>query len=89
MHDRMDQERLPLTHEFLAETLGVQRSTVSLITRTLQTAGLIRQRMGAITIADRAGLEETTCECYGKIRQNFERLLPGTYTHKRGARPIR
>lgn len=89
MHDRMDQDTLPLTHEFLAETLGVQRSTVSLVTRTLQMAGLIRQRRGAITITDRAGLEEATCECYGKIRQNFERLLPGTYTHKRRVRPPR
>src|SRR5215212_9635745 len=43
-HDRMNQDTLPLTHEFLAEMLGVQRSTVSLVTRTLQTAGLISQR---------------------------------------------
>jgi CRP-like cAMP-binding protein len=82
MHDRLDQDTLPLTHEFLAEMLGVQRSTVSLVTRTLQTAGLISQRRGFITVTDRAGLEDTTCECYDKIRRNFERLLPGTYTHR-------
>jgi CRP-like cAMP-binding protein len=82
MHDRLDQDTLPLTHEFLAEMLGVQRSTVSLITRTLQTAGLISQRRGVITVTDRVGLEDTTCECYGKIRRNYERLLPGTYTHR-------
>jgi CRP-like cAMP-binding protein len=81
MHDRMNQDTLPLTHEFLAEMLGVQRSTVSLVTRTLQTAGLISQSRGVITVTDRAGLEETTCECYGTIRRTFERLLPGTYTH--------
>ena len=76
--DRAEQEVLPLTHEFLAEMLAVQRSTVSVVTRTLQTAGLIRQSRGGITVIDRAGLEETTCECYGKIRRLYQRLLPGS-----------
>jgi CRP-like cAMP-binding protein len=79
MHDRADGDTLPLTHEFLAEMLGVQRSTVSAVTHTLQTTGLIRQSRGGITITDRAGLEEVTCECYGRIRQVYQRLLPGTY----------
>jgi CRP-like cAMP-binding protein len=79
MHDRADADTLPLTHEFLAEMLGVQRSSVSVVTRTLQTAGLIQQSRGSITVTDRSGLEETACECYGKIRRLFERLLPGTY----------
>src|SRR5215212_7077052 len=79
-HDRMHHDTLPLTHEFLAEMLGVQRSTVSLVTRTLQTAGLISQSRGVITVTDRAGLEEAACECYRVIRRNFERLLPETYT---------
>jgi CRP-like cAMP-binding protein len=79
MHDRADGDTLPLTHEFLAEMLGVQRSTVSVVARTLQTAGLIRQSRGGITITDRAGLEEATCECYRKIRSVYQRLLPGTY----------
>jgi len=77
--DRMDQDTLPLTHETLSEMLGVQRSTVSLILRSLQATGLIVQRRGGITVTDRAGLEQTTCECYGKIRRHFEQLLPGTY----------
>ena len=79
MHDRTDQDTLPLTHEFLAAMLGVQRSTVSVVTRTLQTAGLIRQSRGGITVTDRAGLEDAACECYGKIRRHYQRLLPGTY----------
>jgi CRP-like cAMP-binding protein len=79
-HDRVEQDTLPLTHEVLAEMLGVQRSTVSIVTRTLQTAGLVTQGRGVITVADRAGLEEAACECYGRIRETFERLLPGTYT---------
>jgi Mn-dependent DtxR family transcriptional regulator len=59
--------------------LGVQRSSVSVVTRTLQTAGLIQQSRGGITVTDRAGLEETACECYGRIRRIYQRLLPGTY----------
>jgi CRP-like cAMP-binding protein len=80
MHDRAEQDTLPLTHEFLAEMLGVQRSSVSVVTRTLQTAGLIQQSRGSITVSDRAGLEETACECYRKIRRIYERLLPGTFS---------
>jgi len=46
MHDRAGQDVLPLTHEFLGEMLGVQRSTVGVVTRTLQTAVLIQQSRG-------------------------------------------
>ena len=86
-HDRVDQDTLPLTHEFLAEMLGVHRSTVSLVTRTFQTAGLITQSRGVITVADRAGLEDVACECYGIIRRNFERLLPNTYARRWAGAP--
>ncbi len=83
MRDRAGQDTLPLTHEFLAEMLGVQRSSVSVVARTLQTAGLIQQARGSITVTDRAGLEEVACECYGKIRRIYERLLPGTFPQSR------
>ena len=73
---RIDEDMLPLTHADLAELLGVQRSTVSTVLRTFQTQGLIIQQRGGIIIADRAGIEEMACECYGKIRQTFARLLP-------------
>ena len=79
MQDRADQDSISLTHEFLSEMLGVQRSSVSVVTRTLQTAGLIQQSRGSITVTDRAGLEETACECYGRIRRIYQRLLPATY----------
>jgi len=77
--DRMDRDTLPLTHELLAGMLGVQRSTVSSILRALQKSGLIAQRRGGIVVADRAGLEQAACECYGKIRGRFKKLLPSTY----------
>jgi CRP-like cAMP-binding protein len=78
-HDRAGQPDLPLTQEFLAEILGVQRSTVSDVARAIQDKGLIRQGRGMITVTDRAGLEAASCECYQIIRQKFEQLLPNTY----------
>jgi len=63
VHDRVGRDTLPLTHEILAEMLGVQRSTVSVVLRSLQTAGYISQGRGTITVTDRAGLEGASCEC--------------------------
>jgi CRP-like cAMP-binding protein len=67
--DRIDTDTIPLTQEFLAQMLGVRRTTVTLIARTLQTAGLVRYNRGRIEILDRAGLEESSCECYEIIRR--------------------
>jgi hypothetical protein len=47
-----------------------QRSTVSLVARSLQPAGLISQSGGIITVLDQAGLEEATCACNGVIRES-------------------
>ncbi len=77
--DRAGQPDLPLTQEFLAEMLGVQRSTVSDVARAIQDKGLIRLGRGIITVTDRPGLEAASCECYEIIRQKFEQLLPNTY----------
>jgi CRP-like cAMP-binding protein len=77
--DRVEQDSLPLTHEVLAAMLGVERSTVSVIMKRLQTVGLITQGRGVITVTDCKDLEQAACECYGRVRQKFERLLPRTY----------
>jgi CRP-like cAMP-binding protein len=77
--DRVGDAELPLTHEFLAEMLGVQRSTVSEVTRTLQDKGLIQQGRGMITVVDRPALQQAACECYEIIRQRYQQLLPQTY----------
>lgn len=74
--DRTGRSDIPLTHEYLAEMLGVQRSTVSEVTRALQQRGLINQGRGSITILDRPGLEQAACECYGKLRERYLHLLP-------------
>jgi CRP-like cAMP-binding protein len=78
IQDRLEHNAVPLRHEFLAEMLGLQRSTVSSTMRVLQGSGLIQQGRGVITVTDRAGLEATSCECYGTVRRSFERLLPYT-----------
>lgn len=76
LHDRTGRDALPLTHEHLSAMLGVQRSTVSLVTGSLQSAGLIRQGRGVIMVADRPGLEQAVCGCYSVMRQRFEEILP-------------
>ena len=77
--DRIDGDRVSLTQEFLADMLGVQRTTVTVVARALQAAGLIRYRRGVVDILDRAGLEAIACECYGAVRRNYQRLLPDPF----------
>lgn len=74
-HDHMDAGELLLTQEFLAIMLGVRRPGVTVAAQTLQDAGLIKYRRGRITIADRRGLEQVACECYGRIREDYEDML--------------
>jgi len=63
-HDRMESDELPLTQEFISNMLGTRRASVGTAAMGLQTEGLIRYSRGHISILDRIGLEETTCECY-------------------------
>jgi CRP-like cAMP-binding protein len=77
--DRGDGKMLSLTQEYLAEMLGVSRSTVTVAAGALQRAGLIRYRRGAIRVLDRLGLERASCECYRVVRSHYERLLPRPY----------
>jgi CRP-like cAMP-binding protein len=74
-HDRVGRDEFPLTHEFLALMLGVRRASVTEVAGRLQKAGLIRYRLGIIRVLDRAGLEAACCECYGVIKQEYDRLL--------------
>lgn len=75
-HDRISADTVALTQEFLADMLGVQRTTVTAVARQLQEKGLIRYRRGVVDIIDRPGLEAQACECYGVIRKTYRRLLP-------------
>jgi CRP-like cAMP-binding protein len=75
-HDRVGADAFQLTQEYLAAMLGVRRPTVTVIARELQTKGLINYRRRNIRILDRAGLERASCECYGVVRREFDRLTP-------------
>lgn len=74
-HDRISSDTVALTQEFLADMLGVQRTTVTAVARSLQDKGVIRYRRGVVDIVDRAALQAMTCECYGVIRNHYKRLL--------------
>ena len=74
-HDRVDGDEFPLTHEFLAFMLGVRRAGVTLAMGGLQDAQLVRYVRGRVTVADRAGLERASCECYAVVRAQYERVF--------------
>jgi CRP-like cAMP-binding protein len=78
-HDRIDSNTVSLTQEFLADMLGVQRTTVTAVAGSMQAKGLIRYRRGVVDILDRGGLEAMACECYGAVRKSYERLLPASF----------
>lgn len=73
--DRMESESLHLTQEFLAQMLGVQRSTVTVAAGELQRAGMIGYSRGKINILDRAALTKVACECYTIVSSSYERVL--------------
>jgi CRP-like cAMP-binding protein len=75
MHDRVGSDTFPLTHEFIAQMLGVRRATVSEIAAAMQATDLIQYHRGTMTIRDRAGLEAASCECYQVIRAEFDRVV--------------
>ena len=56
--------------------LGVRRTTVTLVARQLEQAGLIQNHWGRIVIIDREGLEDVACECYAIIRDQTNGALP-------------
>jgi CRP-like cAMP-binding protein len=86
-HDRVGADNFPLTQEFLAQMLGVRRPTVNIAGTSLQRAGLIRYSRGRITVVDREGLEEASCECYAHMREEIARSL-GRYHRERKSKTL-
>lgn len=73
--DRVSLDTLPLTQELMGHVLGTRRSEVNIASRDFVRKGLIRQQRARISILDRSGLEQESCECYGVLRQENERWL--------------
>jgi CRP-like cAMP-binding protein len=80
-HDQMQTDTLVMTHDLIANMLGVRREGVSIAAEDLQKRGLIKYVRGTITILDRKGLENAVCECYQVVIDEYDRLL-GAYVPK-------
>jgi CRP-like cAMP-binding protein len=76
--DRLHGNELRMTQELIANMLGVRREGVTDAALKLQASGLIRYARGHITVLDRPGLEQRTCECYAVVKKEYDRLLPAT-----------
>lgn len=73
--DLAGSDQLPFTQEFLA-MLGVRRTSVTTVARTLQEAGMVKYSRGKIEILDAEGIREGACECYETNRAQYQQLLP-------------
>jgi CRP-like cAMP-binding protein len=74
LHDLTQSTELKLTQEFLAQMLGVRRTSVTLVAGTLQQAGLLKHRRGHVHLLDVEGLKSSACECYETVREHYELL---------------
>ena len=74
--DRAHADQFHLTHQFLADMLGVQRSAVTIAAGALQKRKIISYSRGKIKVLSRAGLEEVSCECYQQVAAIYEEMFP-------------
>ena len=70
--DRVDADRFAVTKEFLAQLLGTNRPTVSVLVSVLEKAGILNVEGRWVTVADRNRLKEAACECYDVIRKTYQ-----------------
>lgn len=80
-HDQLPADMLVMTHDLIANMLGVRREGVSIAAGHLQELGLIEYSRGTVNILDRKGLERVCCECYKVVSDEYDRLL-GQYLRK-------
>jgi hypothetical protein len=74
--DRLRSSEVVVTQELIASVLGVRREGVTEAAGRLRNAGLIRCARGQISVLDRAGLEQRSCECHAVVKNEYNRLLP-------------
>src|SRR6202167_5692842 len=73
--DRLPSNRLTMTQELIANTLGVRREGVTEAASRLQRLGIVLYSRGHITVLDRPKLEKLCCECYAVVKQESDRLM--------------
>jgi CRP-like cAMP-binding protein len=73
--DRVHTPEIRMTHQLIADMLGVRREGVTEAARKLKDAGVIEYSRGRLRVVDRAGLEAAACECYAVVREEYDRLL--------------
>jgi len=74
--DKIEDDTIPFTREFLGKMLGVHRGTISLVAAKFEAAGLIHTHRGQIELLDKKGLKREACSCYDFIRRHIDRLVP-------------
>ncbi len=74
-HDRLDSDKLVMTHDLISNMIGVRREGITLAAQKLSARKLIKNVRGTITIIDRPGLERAVCECYKVVNDEYNRLL--------------
>jgi CRP-like cAMP-binding protein len=79
--DRIGNGVLPLSHDFLADMIGVTRTSVTLVALRLQERNLIQYTRGKVKLIDRAGLEAMACECYRVVRDHLSSLVDNDETY--------
>jgi CRP-like cAMP-binding protein len=76
--DRLKTDDISMTHEFIAEMLGVRRAGISEASALLQQQKLIMSNRGALRVIDSTGLKVASCECFQVILDEYDRLLGPT-----------
>ena len=74
-HDRLNSDKLVMTHDLISNMLGVRREGVTLAAQKIAEKGLIINTRGTIILIDRQGLENAVCECYKVVNDEYNRLL--------------
>jgi CRP-like cAMP-binding protein len=73
--DGVGSDEVSLTQEYLSVMLGVRRAGVTVAAGQLQEEGLIGYERGSIRIRNREALERTSCECYQRAKEEYQRLF--------------
>jgi CRP-like cAMP-binding protein len=73
--DLSGSDTLSFTQEYLAEMLGVRRTSVTVVAHTLQSAGFIKYARGKIQIMNEEALQEAACECYQTVKRQYRQLI--------------